>query len=441
MSSFSTYLIQSSIVFSILYLLYWILYSRTTFYRLNRYILLIIPILAIIAPFSYALAPKISSSVILIPEFNHFVADGKEIITHTLDKVDSESFNFIELCFYAYLVVVTILFIRMVLSIKLIFDVKDQSISKIEDGFCFVYINEPNTFSFFNWIFISKEQHTKDYTLIIEHEKAHAQLKHSLDVFFSEVYMLFFWFNPLVYSYRKSLKSIHEYQADTWVLNKKVKKSAYLYALLENITFQPSNNLYNYFNQSVIKKRIDMITKNPTKRMYKLSYSLLIVCAIALCFAFTKPIKAKDLVQNLSYGTLHSTHPPFLFPVKNKSRNDISSVYGQKGRFSKKTSKKIHQGVDIKAPTGTPIIASADGVIMKASNQKAWGNLIVINHADGYQTWYAHLDSFKIKEKQTVTKGEVIGYVGNTGLSTGPHLHFEVRLNDKHLDPLDLIED
>lgn len=66
-----------------------------------------------------------------------------------------------------------------------------------------------------------------------------------------------------------------------------------------------------------------------------------------------------------------------------------------------------------------------------------WGNLIVISHADGYETWYAHLQGFNVEASQTVKKGQVIGYVGNTGMSTGPHLHYEVLKDDEHVDPAD----
>ena len=69
-----------------------------------------------------------------------------------------------------------------------------------------------------------------------------------------------------------------------------------------------------------------------------------------------------------------------------------------------------------------------------------WGNLIVITHSYGYKTLYAHLDGFNIKENQEVKKGDIIGYVGNTGLSAGPHLHYEVKQNGKQLNPLDYIE-
>ncbi|CAL2103121.1 BlaR1 peptidase M56 [Tenacibaculum sp. 190130A14a] len=442
MTNIFLYLVESSFVFSILYGIYKIGYSKTTFYSFNRWILLIIPIVSFIVPLANTFTSKISTtpSFIKIPDFQEFIHKGEELLTQSDDMETTVYFSFEALFSVVYFLGLALLLIKLVQSILVIVKLKKESPSFTEEKVRFILTDKKDTFSFFNWIFISKEHQAIDNTLIITHEKAHILFKHTIDILFIELYILFFWFNPFVYSYRKSLKAIHEYQADAYVLNKDVKKSTYLYALLENIQIVTSNNLYNYFNQPVIKKRIDMITKNPTNKMYKLSYSILGVSTLLLCFAFTKANKAA-LNPKLHYTTTHFTTPPFLFPVQNKSRKDISSIYGQKGRYSKKTGKKLHQGIDIKAPIGTPVVATADGVIMKASNQKAWGNLIVINHADGYQTWYAHLDGFNAKENQTVKRGQIIGYVGNTGFSTGPHLHYEVRLNDKHLDPLDVIEE
>ena len=82
---------------------------------------------------------------------------------------------------------------------------------------------------------------------------------------------------------------------------------------------------------------------------------------------------------------------------------------------------------------------SADGTVIKVTSEKGWGNLIVIDHGSGYETWYAHLKDFSVQNGQQVSKGQTIGHVGNTGYSTGPHLHFEVRLNNKSVNPMDYV--
>lgn len=100
--------------------------------------------------------------------------------------------------------------------------------------------------------------------------------------------------------------------------------------------------------------------------------------------------------------------------------------------------RRPHLGVDYAAPTGTPIRSAADGTVRFAGYRGAYGNFILIRHANGYETAYAHLHRIGtgIRAGATVRQGQVIGTVGTTGLSTGPHLHYELRRNGRHLDPL-----
>ena len=99
---------------------------------------------------------------------------------------------------------------------------------------------------------------------------------------------------------------------------------------------------------------------------------------------------------------------------------------------------KLHSGVDFAAPRGTPIYAAGDGVITRANRFSSYGNYISIRHANGYETAYAHLNGFArgIKSGTRVRQGQVIGYVGTTGRSTGPHLHYEVHVHGKKVNPM-----
>ncbi|MBA7529348.1 hypothetical protein ES705_21544 [subsurface metagenome] len=93
--------------------------------------------------------------------------------------------------------------------------------------------------------------------------------------------------------------------------------------------------------------------------------------------------------------------------------------------------------MDFTAPTGTEIYATGDGVIeFVESSRRGYGNKIILNHGFGYKTLYAHLNGFNIKQGQKVKRGDVIGYVGSSGLSTAPHLHYEVSLNGKKVNPV-----
>ena len=99
-----------------------------------------------------------------------------------------------------------------------------------------------------------------------------------------------------------------------------------------------------------------------------------------------------------------------------------------------------HQGVDIGADSGTSVLAADSGMVASAGRNGGYGNLVKIDHGGGKQTWYAHLSEFNVQVGASVSKGDVIGYVGSTGVSYGPHLHFEVRMDGVAKDPLTFYE-
>jgi murein DD-endopeptidase MepM/ murein hydrolase activator NlpD len=127
---------------------------------------------------------------------------------------------------------------------------------------------------------------------------------------------------------------------------------------------------------------------------------------------------------------------PAIQPLSNKDLDRVSSGFGYRIDPLYKTV-KFHPGLDFTAPQGTPVYATADGVVRVAGNLgNGYGNHIVIDHGYSYNTLYGHLYRLKARRGQIVKRGEVIGYVGNTGKSTGPHLHYEVIKGRKHLDPI-----
>lgn len=99
----------------------------------------------------------------------------------------------------------------------------------------------------------------------------------------------------------------------------------------------------------------------------------------------------------------------------------------------------FHSGIDIGAQAGSPVIATAEGRVLLAKNKGGYGKTVVIRHSDTFKTKYSHLKRLEVKAGQRVSRGEVIGFVGSTGLSTGPHLHYEVHIRDRPTDPLQFI--
>ena len=126
---------------------------------------------------------------------------------------------------------------------------------------------------------------------------------------------------------------------------------------------------------------------------------------------------------------------PAIQPVANKDLKRTASGYGMRIDPIYKTA-KFHAGMDFSANTGTPVYATGNGRVKKAGWQSGYGKIIIVDHGFGYETWNAHLNKYNVRVGQKVIRGEVIGEVGNTGKSTGPHLHYEVHLKGKVMNPV-----
>jgi len=128
---------------------------------------------------------------------------------------------------------------------------------------------------------------------------------------------------------------------------------------------------------------------------------------------------------------------PFTHPLKSDFR--FTSGFGNR-RDPKTGGRRMHNGIDLAGPSGTDIFAPADGVVTYAGWQSGYGNYIEIQHDFGIETRYGHLSRIRVKKGQRVSRGEQIGDMGSTGRSTGTHLHYEVRVDDKPVNPMNFIE-
>ncbi|GAA4744913.1 M23 family metallopeptidase [Flavisolibacter ginsenosidimutans] len=156
-------------------------------------------------------------------------------------------------------------------------------------------------------------------------------------------------------------------------------------------------------------------------------------------------LKARIAAQTKSYDEVTKliankeqllSSTPAIQPVSNKDLSRIASGFGYRVDPVYKTI-KLHAGLDFAAPQGTPIYATANGTVAQAGfSEGGYGNHVVIDHGYGYETVYGHMVRVKARAGQKVKRGEVIGYVGSTGKSTGPHCHYEVHKNGQKLDPV-----
>jgi murein DD-endopeptidase MepM/ murein hydrolase activator NlpD len=156
-------------------------------------------------------------------------------------------------------------------------------------------------------------------------------------------------------------------------------------------------------------------------------------------------LNSRIKVQNASYNEMDGliknkeellSHTPAIQPVSNKDLSRIASGFGYRIDPVYKTI-KMHAGLDFAAPQGTPIYATADGTVTTSGNSgNGYGNHVIIRHGYGYETLYGHMVKVKARVGQVVKRGEVIGWVGSTGKSTGPHCHYEVHKNGNKIDPV-----
>jgi len=126
-------------------------------------------------------------------------------------------------------------------------------------------------------------------------------------------------------------------------------------------------------------------------------------------------------------------------PVGLPTQGAVNSEYGyRRSPFTRRT--QMHSGVDVTGSYQSPVVANAEGVVIEAKYVGSYGNAVIVDHGNGYQTLYGHLSSINVKEGDRVCRGEQIGLLGSTGRSTGPHLHYEVRYRGKPINPKSFID-
>lgn len=224
------------------------------------------------------------------------------------------------------------------------------------------------------------------------------------------------------------------------VLNKKMTQAQKVLAEVEN----RDNNIYRvYFEANPIpeeQRKAGFGGINRYKNLEGYDNSELIIETTKRLDILQKQI----VVQSKSLDEIASlaeekekllTAIPAIQPVKNENLNRMASGFGMRMHPILKY-RKMHNGMDFSAPKGTPVYATGDAVVKKARRATGFGNLIILDHGFGYETYYAHLSEFKVRKGQKIKRGEIIGEVGSTGLSTGAHLHYEVHKNGKVVNPI-----
>ncbi|MFL2639283.1 MAG: M23 family metallopeptidase [Flavobacteriaceae bacterium] len=236
-------------------------------------------------------------------------------------------------------------------------------------------------------------------------------------------------------------REIANYELQFDILNKKINQ---LNTVLQNIE-ERDNNIYRVlFETNPIPydiRRAGFGGINRYKNLDGYESSELVIETNKKIDILTKQIviqsKSLDEIERLANEKEKLLAAiPSIQPIKNNDLTRMASGFGfRTDPFTK--SRRMHKGMDFTAPRGTPIYAASDGIVTRAdSRSSGYGKHIRIDHGFGYMTLYAHLSKYNVRRNQKVKKGDIIGFVGNTGRSQAPHLHYEVIKDNKRLNPI-----
>lgn len=225
------------------------------------------------------------------------------------------------------------------------------------------------------------------------------------------------------------------------ILNKKINE---VEEVLESIEERDNNIYRTYFNTSIIpeeQRKAGFGGVNRYKDLEGYNNSELVINTSKRVDVLSKQaaIQSKSLDEIVKLAKEKEkllAAIPAIQPVKNENLKQMTSGYGYRSDPFTKV-RKFHAGMDFSAKSGTPIFATGDGIVNRADNNASgYGNHIVIRHGFGYETLYAHLSKYKVKKGQKVKRGDIIGYIGSSGRSEAPHLHYEVHKNGEVVNPI-----
>ena len=236
-------------------------------------------------------------------------------------------------------------------------------------------------------------------------------------------------------------RTIQNYELQFDILNKKLSQ---LESVVANVE-ERDNNLYRvYFEASPIpveQRYAGFGGVNRYRDLEGYDNSELIINTTKRLDILTKQTvvqsRSLDEIERLAANKSELIAAiPTIQPIKNKDLTRVASGFGYRiDPFTKK--RRFHYGMDFTAKRGTPVYATGNGIVKRADNRSSgYGRHIRIDHGFGYVSLYAHLTKYNVRRGQRVKRGDIIGYVGNTGRSAGPHLHYEILKDKKKINPL-----
>lgn len=573
-----TYLLHTTSVWIILFIAYKVLLSREKYFTLNRVYLLSSLVLGLLLPLLQFVNFATDQVLPEVSAVYHHQVNYISTLSNTITTSETEtnSMDWISMFFILVTVGMAFMMLKTIVAGIQLNELYQHSEKLRHPEFTEVRTQKEHLpFSFFRYIFFSAfKLNEEDRIAILNHEIHHVRAKHTWDVLFVELIKVFFWWNPLVYLYKKAITENHEFAADHAAIARGSRKE-YCALLLQSNMPGVNLNLGHPFFQTYIKKRIDMMyRKNSTRKSY-LKFALPGMAIVMMAFVmqedklildyhldsekidlfvgndllipdvdytidreakkviitnkkyinvkglrtcmyakydtkkkmymqdkfgsssqdfilvsmdeagtilmgnqkvnsetvFQRCLNAEQALQkemfvkvamDVNVPNIHFSEFSKLafernvlaFPVDNRiniqskipsicpiERKDILNANTKGSEFGMRIhpvhkEKKFHKGIDLIAKSGTPVYVTADGKVTRVeSKSTGYGINVVVTHEDGYSTLYAHLQSANVLLDDKLQQGQQLGLVGTTGTSTRPHLHYEVRIDGKAVDP------
>ncbi|WP_436515342.1 N-acetylmuramoyl-L-alanine amidase [Ekhidna sp. To15] len=468
MNELIIYILKVIAIHGLLFLFYRIALRNTGRHAFNRGFLLIAVIAAFFIPLMEITIPEpvqASDEISVIMWLSEPTASMEEF---ELVPISNETtYSYWQLLPWLYALIALALMTRSIFYLYVLAKLKRHSEYVKKRWFKLFKISQDRPFSFFSNVFMPKSLFGTDaFDQILAHECEHVRRLHSIDRLLMDSVVSLFWFNPFIYLYRNALIEIHEFQADEVVLDRFKDPVGYQEILFSQLQTAQYSGLVSHFNFSMIKKRIVMMNKQ--RKTTGWVYALTVPVTLMVIFAFSSKEAMEPLndvgdeiasiigpEDGLNWSRLNLMEPtsdpiepmgltqeniPEILPLKSTDKVRMTSGFGMRMHPVQKV-RKMHLGMDFACPIGTEVLATANGKVTGVKTMEGYGKLITVTHGDTYRTKYAQLSEFKVKEGDVVKKGDIIGLSGNSGMSTAPHLHYEVLKGEKRVDPKDYIKD
>ena len=425
------YWLKSAGIIAIFWLFYKIFLQRETFYNANRIYFLAGILMSFLLPFYviYTYVELPATSLIEVADSSiKKIADTAIVIEEIQPVIDWK-----RLLIYVYVAGFLFLSIKLLLElISLVRFLKNARKVRKNDYYLLITTEKIAPFSFFNRIVIpEKLLNSVDFDKILAHEKIHVKHWHSIDMLIVRITSIVQWFNPFVWMYKYVMEQNLEFIADDFAQREIRNLKEYQYLLLKTGTGKSLFALTNNYFNTNLKKRIIMLQKVKSNRINQLKY----IFILPLLSFFIYSFNTKEVYEIKTQLDINSID--FIVPVLTKNIKRINGYGMRINPFTK--NREMHNGIDYSAQTGTQVFAAENGNIIATGENKKEGKYIKIKHEKGYQTNYFHLNNINVTKNSKVKKGQIIGSVGNTGMSKAPHLHFEILKDGKYLNPYNFI--